>query len=284
MFDLDAGRPPVAALGYFADFSEPPPGVCFRLDPVHLRADTSGLVLLTAESVGLSEKESRALFEAVRPRVEEDGWIMRYGAADRWYVSSTRSVPVPLTQSPKRVAGQPVSTCLPVGEGTDDWLRRINECQMLLHAHEVNRSRASHGSPLISGLWLWGGGVMPASGKAACSHIQTTRSALSGLAGLHGVSQCSGITGTGSLPSDDSVLLVDLDACEPMAASGDVQHWCVLLEQLERDWFRPLLEGLMRGKFRQLELLPLDGFRYPLRRGDLMAFWRRRRNYRSLAE
>lgn len=284
LFGLDAECTPTAALTYLADFSEPPPGICLRLDPVHLRADTSGLVLFAAESAGITEEESRALFEAIRPWLEEEGWTLRYGAADRWYVSSAASCPVPSTHPLTRVLGQPVSTCLPDGEGADSWLRRINELQMELHGHAVNQQRASRGQPLISGLWLWGGGQMPAAGKTQYSWLQTTRSVLSGLAHLHEVPQYGVAIDAGSLPADDGALLVDLELCESAAASDDVQRWVSAIEQLEHDWFAPLLASLMRGTVRQLELLPLDGFCYPLQRIDLLAFWRRRRDYRMLVK
>jgi len=273
LFGVDTVHPPSAALAYLADFSEPPPAVCFRLDPVHLRADASGLVLFAAESAGISEDEGRALFEAVSLCLEQEGWSVRYGAADRWYVSSTAPTPVPTTHALSQVVGQSISACLPDGEGADVWLRRINELQMELHGHAVNLRRAGQRQPLISGLWLWGGGPMPAAGNTIYSQIQTTRSVLSGLAHLHEVPQSG---------ADDNFLLVDLDACESAAALGDVQRWCEALEELERDWFAPLLASLMRGRVRRIELLPLDGFRYPLRRRDLLAFWRSSRDYRML--
>ncbi|VAW75963.1 hypothetical protein MNBD_GAMMA15-2423 [hydrothermal vent metagenome] len=207
---------------------------------------------------------------------------MRYGAVDRWYVSSASSMPVPVTHALTHVVGQAVSAYLPGGEGADDWLRRINELQMLLHGHEVNQQRASQGHPLVSGLWLWGGGLMPAAGRACCSQIQTARGVLSGLANLHGVTQVNDITEASLLKKGDNILL-DLDACELAAGSGDVQRWCMSLEQLERDWFRPLLNALIRGRIQTLDVLPLDGFRYPLRRSDLLAFWRGKKGYRSLA-
>ena len=275
MFGVDTVHPPSAALAYLADFSEPPPGVCFRLDPVHLRADASGLVLFAAESAGISADEGRALFEAIGPWLEKEGWSLRYGAADRWYVSSTVPTPIPTTHALSQVVGQSISACLPDGEGADIWLRRINELQVELHNHAVNMRRADQRQPLISGLWLWGGGPMPAAGSTIYSQIQTTRSVLSGLAHLHEVPQ----SGT-----DDEYLLVDLDACETASALGDVQRWSKAVEQLERDRFAPLLASLMRGRIQQLELLPLDGFRYPLRRGDLLAFWRRHREYLTLTD
>ncbi len=282
LFGLDGRQPPAAALAYLADFSEAPDGLCFRLDPVHLRADTRGLVLFDAPSAGLNDEEGRALFELVRPWLEEDGWTARYAAADRWYVSHSAPSPVPLTRPLAQVTGQPVSACLPAGEGAGDWLRRINELQMLFNSHAVNRQRARHGHPLINGLWLWGGGALPSPGQVMYTQLQTRRSVLSGLASLHGIAQVHGIPHAGSLPAGSDALLVDLDACESAAATGDVQRWCEALEHLEHDWFAPLLSALMRGAIQQLDLVPLNGFRYPLRRADLLAFWRRSVYYRNL--
>jgi len=281
LFGLDAVKPPAAALGYLADFSKPPPGTCFRLDPVHLRADISGLVLFAAESAGLGEDEARVLFEAIRPLLHEDGWEMRYGAADRWYISNNASMPVPVTHGLTNVVGQAISAYLPKEEGADDWLRRINELQMLLHGNEVNQRRAIQGQPLVNGLWLWGGGSLPVAGKAFCSQIQTNRSVLSGLAKLHGVAQLDKVAEARLLKPGGNVL-VDLNACESVTGSCDVQRWCTALEKLEHDWFAPLLGLLMRGRIRQLDLLPLNGFRYPLRRSDLLAFWRGNRDYKDM--
>ncbi|HHQ14753.1 MAG TPA: hypothetical protein ENK16_06965, partial [Chromatiales bacterium] len=172
---MPARSAPAAALEFLADFSAPPDGVCFHLDPVHLRADGSGLLLFPAEAAALGEDEGRALFEAVRPWLEEDGWKAHYAAVDRWYVTGNDSAPVPVTTSLQQVITRPVSRHMPVGEGADDWLQRINEMQMLLHGHEVNQQRGRHGRPLVNGLWLWGGGAMPAAGKSVYTHLYTSR-------------------------------------------------------------------------------------------------------------
>jgi hypothetical protein len=119
------------------------------------------------------------------------------------------------------VLGQPVSACLPTGEGADRWLRRINECQMVLHGHAVNQRRAVSGQPLINGLWLWGGGAMPAAGHMAYSLVQTARSVLSGLARLHDVPHISPVNQTECLSVSHHSVLVDLDTCEAAACSGD---------------------------------------------------------------
>jgi len=240
-------------------------------------------VLFDASSAGLDEEEGRALFELARPWLEEAGWTARYAAADRWYVSHAAPSPVPLTRPLAQVAGQAISDALPEGEGAGDWLRRVNELQMLFNNHAVNQQRARRGRPLINGLWLWGGGALPSPGRAMYTQVQTQRSVLSGLAGLHGITQVQGIHHAASLPLDNEALLLELDACESAAAAGDVQRWCEALEQLEHDWFAPLLKRLMRGAIQQLDIVPVNGFRYPLRRADLLAFWRRSVHYRNLS-
>ncbi|TCK18409.1 hypothetical protein DFR30_1687 [Thiogranum longum] len=284
LFGIDTEPAPAAALEYLADFSIPPEGTCLHLDPVHLRADTSGLLLFTAAAAALNEDEGRALFEAVKPWLENDGWKAHYAAADRWYVSVGKSAPVPTTTPLQRVIGQPVSGHLPTGSGAEDWLRCINEMQMLLHGHEVNQERATHGRPLVNGLWLWGGGQMPVAGEVVYSQLYTGRRLLSGLADLHDTPHTGVVTGAGQLPVDQGDVLVDLKGCEAAAADGDVQRWCTALAQYEQDWFRPLLSLLLRGRIGRLELLPLDGFRYPLHRRDLLAWWRGKADYRTLMD
>ncbi len=271
---MDAAQPPAAALAYLADFGEAPPGICFRLDPVHLRADTSGLVLLPARFDDLDDNESGALFETVADWLEQDGWTMRRASADRWYVCSDTPRPLPSTHPVSELEGRPVSGFLPTGPGARDWLQRINEVQMLLHDHPVIRARAARGGRVPNGVWLWGGGVLPASAGAPWERVSVASGTLRGLAVLQGISRASMTNCSGVLaPGGD--LLLELDACA--RAGADVQAWCAALTRLEDGYFAPLLGALARGAVRQLELFPLDGFRYPLRRADLLALWRRPR-------
>ena len=282
MFGIPAEPAPAAALAFLADFSAPPDGVCFHLDPVHLRADGSGLLLFPAQAAALNEDEGRALFEAVSTWLEGDGWEAHYAAADRWYVTGSHSAAVPATTSLQQVITQPVSHHMPTGEGAGDWLRRINEMQMLLHGHDVNQQRGRRGQPLVNGLWLWGGGLMPAAGKSVWSQLHTTRRLLKGLAALHQIPDTDIPPGADHLSPECANVLVDLEGLESAVVAGDVQRWCNTLGQLEQAWFRPLLSRLLRGSIGGLELLPLDGFRYPLRRRDLLAWWRGKEDYRAL--
>jgi hypothetical protein len=48
------------------------------------------------------------------------------------------------------------------------------------------------------------------------------------------------------------------------------------LQQLEQDWFAPLLKALRGKKIMSLQLLPCDGRRFSIKR-SLYAFWRKPR-------
>ena len=55
---------------------------------------------------------------------------------------------------------------MPTGEDAPAWRARLNEAQMLLHAHPVNAEREAAGLPAVASIWWWGGGAAPESGPA----------------------------------------------------------------------------------------------------------------------
>jgi hypothetical protein len=42
------------------------------------------------------------------------------------------------------------------------WRQAINEAQILLHAHPLNKAREAAGQAVVNSLWPWGGGRLPA--------------------------------------------------------------------------------------------------------------------------
>lgn len=62
------------------------------------------------------------------------------------------------TRAPEDLAGRDVRGFMPEGAGAGALQRLMTEVQMWLHEHAVNRQRAARAAPLISALWLWGGG------------------------------------------------------------------------------------------------------------------------------
>ena len=151
-----AGDAPVAPLALLGTGSDPGDDYILRADPVHLAADRDTVLLVHAID-DLSDAAAGALvrmldrhfagddlrFEAVRP----DAWFARRrDAAD-------------IVTTPLDVAlRKPLLPHLPRGGDAGRWKRWLNEIEMLLHEHDVNRAREASGAATASGIWFSGGG------------------------------------------------------------------------------------------------------------------------------
>ena len=132
------------------------------LSPGHWLMGRDHLTLLDPATLGLSDDESRALMEVVRPLFEEDGWKLQWGTAQRWYAAHPSLEGLP-TASLDRV----------IGRNPDLWLtdhpqarmvRRLqSEVQMLLYTHPLNEAREGAGLATVNSFWLSGCGQPPAN-------------------------------------------------------------------------------------------------------------------------
>ena len=149
---------------------------------------------------------------------------------------------------------------------------------MLFFGHPVNQERERQGRPTLSGLWTWGGGLLPrvtlgpdltladhplALGLArVCGHAQ------GGLADLDGPDLLSGVgPGAGSV-------LVYWDRLWWPALEGDQEAWVSALVELE-DLGGALLAALAAGRIRLLGIDDGFGHSFSLTRNGLRRFWRR---------
>ncbi|MES2483352.1 MAG: phosphoglycerate mutase [Pseudomonadota bacterium] len=130
------------------------------ITPCHWQVGTTSASMSDPAALGISEGESQALLEAMRPYFNEDGIELLYHAPGRWHARSELFRGLP-TASLERV----------IGRGIDDWmpktpearpLRRLqNEMQMLLYTHPLNDGRAARGLAPVNSFWAHGTGALP---------------------------------------------------------------------------------------------------------------------------
>lgn len=136
------------------------------LSPGHWLMGRDHLTLLDPASLGLSNDESRALLDALRPFFEEDGWSLQWGAATRWYASHPELGGLS-TASLERVIGRNPDLWLaedPSGHPLARKLRRLQaEAQMLLYNHPLNERRSEAGLATLNSFWVSGCGRPPAT-------------------------------------------------------------------------------------------------------------------------
>jgi hypothetical protein len=143
---------------------------------------------------------------------------------------------------------------------------------MVLHAHPVNAAREARGEPTVNSLWLWG----PGSAAHASSSWQSVAAddpAVLGAARLAGARHRalprSARDWLERLPEDGRHLAV-LDA---LRVNPDV----TVIQELESDWFEPLLAALRSGRIGMVTVQApdaADALSFETIRADLRRFWR----------
>jgi hypothetical protein len=256
-FDLGEGPFPAGALTRIAQGATPGEASWTRADPVHLRVMRDHLVVVPAAAFELSAVEANALCAALNAHFPDADF--RPHDACRWCATLSEAVD---GGNPLEVAGKQV-----------DLPRRaaalINEAQMVLHAHPVNEAREARGAPTVNSVWLWGPGRATRA-RCAWQSVAADDPSVMGAARLAGARYRS-------LPRSAAEWLERLPEDGRHLALLDVLRVAPALEQLEQDWFSPLLAALRAGRIGMVSLHVPDGaeaLSFETIRADLRRFWR----------
>jgi hypothetical protein len=280
-FEVDKqGDWPAAPYCLLADGGEPGQHHWLRADPVHLKLEGGRLVLAGSGVFSISQQEAESLADSLNAHFSGDGLVFYPLRPDRWYLRVER-VPALETTALPEAAGRSIDALLPRGSDAPAWRAHLNEMQMLLHGHAVNDARESAGALPINSVWLWGGGSIANAVTAPCNTVWSGDPFASGLA-------LAARIAAHPLPADAAELLragasagvnlILLDQLRAAAQYSDAHGWREALQQLERDWFAPLLEALRQERVGMLSLHApgaAGGLSVELARGDLHRFWRR---------
>ena len=136
------------------------------LTPAHWQVGRDHISMADPQSLKLSEAESKALFEALRPLFADDGWTLHWGAAARWYACHPSLADLRCA-SLDRVAGRNIDVWLPNTPQVKTVRRLQSEAQMLLYAHPLFDERQARGELPVNSFWLSGCGVYQAPSAAA---------------------------------------------------------------------------------------------------------------------
>lgn len=270
---------PVAAVTALAECSEPDNGWWLRADPVHLRPDAHGVLLVDARVLAIEPVEAAALAAAFDQTFAADGLQLHVPCPDRWYLRLPED-PGLRTHPLLDAIGRDINSLLPYGPNVRRWHTLLTEAQMLFHGHPVNRAREERHQPIINGLWLWGGGSLPIGAQAPAAELYADDPLTHGLARLAGVA-VSPVPENASdwreASTHEADSLVALDLARYDRADGDPLAWVDHATALERDWFAPCRRLLQTGQLAALHLYGGQGRRYSVTRAARWRFWRRSR-------
>jgi hypothetical protein len=174
--------------------------------------------------------------------------------------------------APEDALGRDVFDRLPRGPGSGAVRRLLNEIQMVLHDHPVNRARVSRGLAPVNSVWPWGwatGAAVPPLRWRGC--VYGDHPYARGLARLAGArAEPAGAPP----PADTAPVLKVCDGPLDRLLAGDEAGAASALADFDAAWCQPLLQALRRGRIEALRILA--GHRcYALRPAAAWRIWRR---------
>jgi len=235
--------PPMGPVSWRPNGRDLPKRAAIRADPVRLAVSPEVAAVMDPDELSLGQTEAAELAEALNREVfrpldaelvvlEPARWVLHLG-----------EIPKVTTMPLEGWIGADAAWGLPRGTDQQGWHRLINEIQMVLAEHSVNRARREAGQPEANSLWLWGGGVMPDPGASRWRGVWGQADGLPGLAELGGapyrgaVDELREVTGqAGAEPPH----LVVADAPRAAGGRGDLGAKVDALEALDRDWLAAL--------------------------------------------
>ncbi|PKO83240.1 MAG: hypothetical protein CVU17_09510 [Betaproteobacteria bacterium HGW-Betaproteobacteria-11] len=291
---------PAAALRGLASRRTPDESCWLALDPVHLHLEQTRVRLGDPQQLALDETEAEQLAVSLAPALcVPSGTFRALGELVRltpslWNLRLDPDVPPPVQTTPLPQAIGRAVTPLPAAPANRVWLAALNEAQMVLHEHPVNRAREAAGRPVVNSLWPWGGGRLGASrsteghpwipgqarndGALVMPHGVPYRHLLADDALASGLGRWLELD---TRPLGERTLapatLVFYAALALPAQLGEATRWRDALLALERDWLAPALAILREGHIEAIHLLlpgEPQGRQLLLRRRDLLRFWR----------
>lgn len=289
LFHLDRPEPgdyPAGALAHYLHRGEKTNHWYMRADPVYLQPNRDHIVLLGNEMLDIGTQEAGQLVHDINDTYSDTSWTLTQVSCREWVIEQREPIRLS-TFALDHVVGKNINDYLPHGDRASAWNALMNELQMLLHSHPLNRERESKGLPFVNSLWFWGAGQLPVIHRekpkhdfAQCWSENTTALAL---AKLHNIAVME-------LPADAQAwmgqmnrqhtktpgrqLLVIDQLHQPMVQT-DPYAWWQALATLEAQWFNPLLNALRNNTIRSLTLFSDCGECFYLTRSLAQRWWRR---------
>jgi len=257
---------PLASLAALADDLSLSTEYVFFAQPVHLQLQRDSFTIAGPKALSLQKAEADSLLALLNEHFAEQGlkFVQTPHCADRWYLQVQTSPHIQTT--PVDVAmGRDIRGLLPHGQDAAFWNAFLNEVQMLLFEHPLNQAREAQGKLPVSGVWVYGGGVLPAKSPRVLPLLFAEDAVARGLVTLQ-AGECHAV------PQDMRELL----------RHEATQAWLVPVESAAAvvNGLPMLLQALRRGGLSQLELNIALGDRVlqcRVNKWDTYQFWRKSR-------
>lgn len=253
-----------------AEFDQvlPTKGHLYRIDPVHFKAESDHAVLLGTQLLEIELSEAQQLIDAFNNHFIEDEVTLYLGAADRWYLQTTKPLELSFNSIDYSL-GRDIKHFMPQGDDALWWRKILNEAQMLFFQHGVNQQREENRQLSINGLWLWDESFSIGESSNVYNTVYTNDVFASALANKAGSTIKNNIIVE---PQEHNALVID-DVYEAVCY-GDVDAWLTALRDFCQSHL-PIIQRLLNSnKISGVNIYPCDGRVFYIDRWQLLKFWK----------
>lgn len=253
-------------------------------DFVILQASHNDMVMKDYSAGGISSGDATLLLDALRRQivnvavdfhpgngyhnlmVVKNGFMARTGVVKPGSgPSDGLAAPARLTP-PNELIGEGIRRHLPADDAHKELAYIVNQAQIILHHHPLNKERRKKGLDPVNSIWLWGNGGPPDLPSFESGNRKTA-SAVSASSLFKGMAVCAGIkvvpvqgaaghadadyrgqvqAALAGLEDRDAVYL-QVSACEEVSLHGAIDDKILAVEDFDREVVGPLL-GALEGR------------------------------------
>lgn len=185
------GRAPLEAASIGIDLS--PEDVAFRCNLVTLGLRGTDFTMEDYSAGHITTEEAEELMSDIAKELNTDDIVFYSGVSYRHLmVWKNGSIDVNLTP-PHDILDRKIIDFLPKGEGEGVLIKLINDSQMILSHHKINKERQERGLNPANSIWFWGQGKAPQL-KSFGEKYHLTGSVISAVDLIKGIGKYAGLS------------------------------------------------------------------------------------------
>ena len=269
---------PVAAISRLSDDNQHPQGIWLRADPVHVKTDRDGLILIDNNQFTMSQHDALALAADINIVLKAYGLELEVPVPTRWYLRFKDHLEIKTTPV-DAIVGRDILPFMPGGDSRINLDQLMNDIQMTLHDSDVNKKREQDKKLPINSLWFWGYGELPKIIGRQWSYVMSDEMLAKGLSMI-------AATPYEELPEsyhqiikkdDDYNGLLVISSCKQYSHYHDLEGWLEALMLYESNWFQPLMESLKSRELDQL-FIKTDTVSISIDKSSTYKFWKKQKS------
>ncbi|MFT5659206.1 MAG: hypothetical protein ACI9KN_002489, partial [Gammaproteobacteria bacterium] len=205
---------------------------------IHLKADMHNALVIPLPNNSVNRDDAELMLEDLQAFFSDDCDLSRVDD-DLWLMRLKQCEPSDCYPHYLSVIGRKANQFIEQSRQALPWYKLMNEMQMFMHQHDINKNRLLTGLLPLNSLWFWGAGQLPPLDKTNnketqwfCDDKQLTRYAYS--TGIRNLA----IDQLAETKSGAHSLVIDLTLLEALkSATGEPLQ--PRLEALEETVFKP---------------------------------------------